>query len=310
MAQVRQRGPQARHRHAGRAVPPAAGPLLRLVLVVVSAGALLGGLLGAPVAGLARMTPAAAPGAEAIALPDPDTVPLVTVVTDAGGAPIARLYEQYRVLTGPDGIARVLEDAVVAIEDRRFREHGGVDVRSLGRALVANLRTDGNPLSGQGASTITTQYVKNHRLLTATSAAEREAVDAPTLARKLLDVQVAIALEERLGKDEILGRYLDTVHVGNGAYGVSAAARTYFGTVPTELDLAQAALLAALVRAPATYDPVRHPAAALARRGLVLDAMVDVGAVTAEQQDGLPVAELPDAPAAGYRTGGLGPPDG
>ncbi|MHA6783719.1 transglycosylase domain-containing protein [Pseudonocardia saturnea] len=251
--------------------------------MVVAGGALLGGLLAAPVAGLARVTPAALPGTAVITLPDPDAVPLVTVVTDAGGAPIVRLYEQYRLPTGPDGVAPVLEDAVIAIEDRRFHQHGGLDLRSLGRALATNLRADGNPLSGQGASTITMQYVKNHRLLTAATPAGREAADAPTLVRKLLDVQVALALEERLGKDEILARYLDTVYFGNGAYGVTAAARTYFDTVPAELDLARAALLAALVRAPAAYDPVRHPEAALARRDLVLDAMVEVGSVTAEE---------------------------
>jgi membrane peptidoglycan carboxypeptidase len=254
-----------------------------MALVVVGTGALLGGLLALPVVGLARVTPSTLPGADALVLPDADAVPLVSVVTDAGGAPIARLYDQYRVPTGPDGVADVLEDAVIAIEDRRFREHNGVDVRGLARALVANLREDGDPLSGQGASTITMQYVKNHRLLTATTAAERDAADARTLARKLLDVQVALALEERLSKDEILARYLDTVYFGNGAYGVTAAARTYFGTAPTELDLAQAALLAAVVRAPATYDPARHPEAVLARRDLVLDAMVEVGSVTAEE---------------------------
>ncbi|MBW0093670.1 penicillin-binding protein, partial [Pseudonocardia sp. KRD-184] len=286
MTQVRQRGTQARHRPVrlpSTGSGAVGGALLRLTLVVLATGALLGGLLAAPVAGLARVTPRTLPGAGAITLPDPDAVPLGTLVTDAGGAPIARLYEQYRVPTGPDGVARVLEDAVVAIEDRRFREHGGVDVRSLGRALATNLRASGNPLSGQGASTITMQYVKNHRLLTAGSAAERDAADAPTLARKLVDVQVALRLEERLTKDEILARYLDTVYFGNGAYGVTAAARTYFDTVPTELDLAQAALLAALVRAPETYDPAENPEAALARRDLVLDAMVEVGSVTAAQ---------------------------
>lgn len=292
MAALPEREPGARHRPGRRLTGrcPVVRSLLRLVLVVVGTGALVGGVLAVPVAGLTRVSPATllgtdALGADTLALPDADAVPLATVVTDAGGAPIARLYQQYRVPAGPDGVAKVLEDAVIAIEDRRFREHAGVDVRGLGRALATNLLDAGDPLSGQGASTITMQYVKNHRLLTATTAEERDAADAPTLARKLLDAQVALALEERLTKDEILARYLDTVYFGNGAYGVTAAARTYFGVTPTELDLAQAALLAALVRAPGTYDPVRSPEAALARRDLVLDAMVEVGSVTPEQAD-------------------------
>lgn len=283
MEQSRTRGTRARHRPARWARPPVARSLLRMIVLVVGTGGLLGGLLAVPVAGLDRVAPATLSGAGAVPLPDPDAVPLVSVVTDAGGAPIARLYDQYRVPIGPDGVADVVEDAVIAIEDRRFREHAGVDLRSLGRALVSNLRSSGDPLSGQGASTITMQYVKNHRLLTAATPAERDAANAPTLARKLLDLQVALALEERLTKDEILTRYLDTVYFGNGAYGVVAAARTYFGTTPVELDLAQAALLAAVVRAPETYDPARHPTAALARRDLVLDAMVEVGSVTPAQ---------------------------
>jgi membrane peptidoglycan carboxypeptidase len=125
------------------------------------------------------------------------------------------------------------------------------------------------------------QYVKNHRLYAvADTAAERDAAVAETLDRKLDDVRNALALEQRLSKRQILSRYLDAAYFGNAAYGVTAAARTYFGVTPGELTLPQAALLAGLIRSPGTYDPVAAPQAAAARRAVVLDAMVATGTAT------------------------------
>ena len=169
--------------------------------------------------------------------------------------------------------------AIVAVEDRRFFVHDGVDWRGLGRAVASNAAT-GSPLEGQGASTLTMQYVKNYRLYAvADSAAERRAATADSVGRKLSEVQVAHRVEGRLSKPEILARYLDLVYFGHGAYGVEAAARTYFGVGAGDLDVPQAALLAGIVRSPAGYDPVTRPDAARARRDTVIAAMVEVGSL-------------------------------
>jgi len=280
----RRRTLRIRPTQALRSVTSALSPV---VIVVVLGGTLLAALLVVPAAAVARFA-ASAPAAIAVptGLPDPSDTPLATVVTDRTGEPIARLYDQFRVATDPDDIADTMKAAVVAIEDRRFFSHGGVDWRGVGRAVVSNLATNGAVFDGQGASTITMQYVKNHRLYAqADGPAERDAAVADTLDRKLLDVTTALALENRLGKEEILARYLDTVYFGNGAYGVTAAARTYFATTPAQLTLPQAALLAAIVKAPSAFDPVDEPAAALARRDLVLSAMAQVGSITSAEAD-------------------------
>ncbi|MGQ0479961.1 MAG: transglycosylase domain-containing protein [Pseudonocardia sp.] len=251
----------------------------RALTAVLLAATVLVGLLVVPTVGLARV--AATPGP--YVMPDEAATPLATVITDSDGRPIARLFEQNRRRTEPAEIADTMKAAIVAIEDRRFFDHDGVDVIGTGRALVENLFTSGNPLDGQGASTITMQYASNQRLYTADGPRERAAAVADTVARKVGDIAVAVALESRLDKQDILTRYLDTVYFGHGAYGIAAAARTFFDTIPAELTLPQAALLAGMVKAPTTFDPVQEPAAATARRDLVLTAMAEVGSITPDQ---------------------------
>lgn len=288
---LRRDGAEVHRAARARAAAPALG---RIAVAVVLAGALLAAVLAVPTVALARVAVSPLPaGSVPTRLPDPAGTPLASVITDADGTPIARLFEQYRVPTEPADIAATMKAAVVAIEDRRFFAHAGVDWRGVGRSLVTNLAASGAPFDGQGASTITMQYVKNHRLYAvADTDAERDAAVAATVERKLRDVRVALRLERELSKQEILARYLDTVYFGNGAYGVAAAARTYFGTTPAELTLPQAALLAAIIKAPSTFDPVDAPAVATARRDLVLAAMVEVGSVTAEQASAAAAAPL------------------
>lgn len=257
--------------------------ILRAATVVLIAGSLLAAITVVPLAGLSSAVTSALPR-PAPRPADPADNPLATVITDATGEPIARLYDQYRVPTDPGDIAETMKAAVVAIEDRRFFDHVGVDWVGVARAIVANLAAGGDPFEGQGASTITMQYVKNHRLhAVADTPDERDAAVADTLERKLLDVTAALALEQTLSKQEILARYLDTVYFGNGAYGVEAAARTYFDSTAADLTLPQAALLAAIVKAPSTFDPVDAPEAAKARRDLVLRVMADVGSISPQQ---------------------------
>jgi penicillin-binding protein 1A len=157
-------------------------------------------------------------------------------------------------------IPRHVREAVIAIEDERFYRHRGVDGRAVLRALRTNTEAGGIE---QGGSTITQQYVKNVLLET----------DAQTITRKVEEASLALQLERRYTKDRILELYLNTIYFGNGAYGVEAAARQYFGKSIGEVELAEAALLAGLIQAPSRHDPYRYPEAAERRRGLVLDRM-------------------------------------
>jgi penicillin-binding protein 1A len=185
-----------------------------------------------------------------------------------------------RVTVTFDQIPPVLVQAVVATEDREFFSHSGVDPQGVARALVANLRDD--PLK-QGGSTITQQYVKNTYLTS-----ER------TLNRKIDEAVLAIKLEREVSKKEILERYLNTIYFGRGAYGVQAAARTYFGKDVQQLGLPEAAYLAGIIREPESADanrPSTDPLAAsnreeaTSRRQDVLRAMVETNYITQAQAD-------------------------
>ncbi len=202
-------------------------------------------------------------------------LPLTTTVTDAAGHPIARFFEpnQNRQAVTSDQISPAMKAAIIAIEDRRFYQHNGVDWQGTIRALIAN-SASGDVV--QGASTLTQQYVKNYFLyVTAKTETERLKATEQTSARKLKEAQIALQMERALSKEEILTRYLNIVSFGNGAAGVAAAARTYFNTTPDKLTVAQAALLAGMVRNIAATDPVTKPQAALDRRNVVIQQMRD-----------------------------------
>ncbi|GAA5145818.1 transglycosylase domain-containing protein [Pseudonocardia eucalypti] len=210
-----------------------------------------------------------------------DRLPAATTVTDSAGTPIAYLYDQNRTLVEPDKISPAMKAAIVAIEDRRFYEHQGVDWQGTIRALVAN-SASGDVV--QGASTLTQQYVKNYQLyVAARSAADRHKATEQTAARKLREIRIAMQLERKMSKDQILAGYLNIVFLGNNAYGVFSGAQTYFNTTPDKLTVPQAALLAGMVRSTSAYDPVAHPQAALDRRNLVIRAMAEQKMITPQQ---------------------------
>ena len=188
-----------------------------------------------------------------------------------------------RTLIRYDQIADPMRHAIVAIEDRRFWEHDGVDLRGIGRALIADIRHKGVV---EGGSTITQQFVKN--------ALDR---DQKTIARKVREAAYAWQLERDPGgwpKKKILQEYLNTIYFGNGAYGVQQAALAYFQHGAADLTLAEAALLAGIPADPTRYDPVTNPAAARQRRAVVLKAMFEESMITQDQREHANAADLPD----------------
>lgn len=218
------------------------------------------------------------------ALPDvlrtPATPQRSYVYANDGTTLITTFYDVNRTDVGLDEIAPTMRAAIVAAEDRRFYNHGGVDLRGMARALVSNA-TGGE--TTQGGSTLTMQYVRNVlKTDPGRTAEERAAATEQTVERKLQEIRYAKALEQRLSKDEILNRYLNIAYFGSGAYGISAASQRYFAKTPADLTLSEAALLAGLVQSPEAYNPIDgDQEAALARRAYVLNAMADTGVITA-----------------------------
>jgi membrane peptidoglycan carboxypeptidase len=200
-------------------------------------------------------------------------VPQRSVILAADGSRIATFYYENRVDVPLDKVAPVMRKAILAIEDNRFYEHGGLDLKATIRALASNL------MAGevtQGGSGITQQYVKNLLVETASNSEERDSARATTPARKLKELRLAVAMEKRYTKDQILERYLNIAYFGDGAYGIEAAARHYFGKSAATLTLPQAALLAGIVRYPNAYDPIANPERATERRDTVLARMAQL----------------------------------
>lgn len=254
-----------------------------VVFVVAAAGAgLLAGLALIPLAG----------GAGALtrdlvrqfeSLPDALATPPLpqrTAILASDGSILATLYVQNRIEVPFNSISPAMRQATVAIEDSRFLEHNGVDVRGVLRAFARNTSAGGIE---QGASTLTMQYVKNVLVNQATTAEELEAARGDNSARKIREVRFALALEKRYSKEEILARYLNIAYFGSGAYGVEAAARRYFDTSAAELSVLQAATLAGIVKQPTAYDPLRNPELSQKRRNVVLARMAELGYITADE---------------------------
>jgi penicillin-binding protein 1A len=203
-------------------------------------------------------------------------------VFDASGEPIGTLTSnQNKILINAGQISPNVKNAVVAVEDARFYEHAGVDFQGIGRALVKDILSQS---AAQGASTITEQFVKN----------ALAAQSSRTVFQKFREAALAYRLERHWSKDKILTQYLNTVYFGEGAYGVEAAARTYFGNAhpgcgtgaepcAAVLEPWEAATLAGIISSPYAYDPKLYPEEALARRNLVLEKMYEQGYITEAQ---------------------------
>jgi penicillin-binding protein 1A len=205
-----------------------------------------------------------------------------TIIYDASGAQLATLHgQENRFPVRLDEVPPVVQNAIVAAEDRKFFQHGGIDPVGIARATWADVRQKG---ATQGGSTITQQYVKNVYV----------GAD-PTLWRKLREAVISVKLERKLDMRQILERYINTVYFGRGAYGIQAAARTWFGKDVGALDLKEAAYLAGLIRTPSGGDVVSDPATAGQLRTFVLQAMLRSRYITPAQ-----AAEVEAIPLASY----------
>jgi membrane peptidoglycan carboxypeptidase len=203
-------------------------------------------------------------------VPRPSDLPLPQVATIlySDGSVLARIGDQDRTIVSLDQVPAAVRYDVIAAEDRSFYSEPGVSIKGTVRAAFTDL-TGGDT---QGGSTITQQYVKNAYLS-----------DSRTLSRKLQELLIAVKLDRQYTKDQILEYYLNTVYFGRGAYGIEAAAQAFFGTSVSKLNVAQGAVLAALLRAPSYYDPAGNPVAAKARWQYVIDGMVSIKQLTQQQ---------------------------
>lgn len=267
----------ARRRQSGRVRRVLRSTLFAFLLVIV---AILSTLAGFYVA-VARTLPS-------LELAGDISSPETTRIYDDSQSPVllAELHGlEDRDVLPADQIPQVMRDAVVAVEDERFYLHSGVDFLAILRAFWANIR---NREIVQGGSTITQQLIKNAYIN-----------DDQTLDRKLREAALAYQLEKRWSKEKILNEYLNIIYFGEGAYGVEAAARTYFGVHATDLTIDQAALLAGLSKAPSAYSPRRDPEAALVRRDLVLNKMYQQDYIASEELQHALSAPLKLAATAG-----------
>lgn len=217
-----------------------------------------------------------------------DNSAIVLVAQD--GSPIARRGSYKEAPIDVTKLPAYVPGAFIAIEDRRFRSHMGVDLKAIARALNRNAQAGG---VSEGGSTITQQLAKNAFL-----SSDRN------LRRKAQEAMIAVYLEMRLSKDEILSRYLSSVYFGDGAFGLRAAARHYFGKSPEQLSVGEAAMLAGMVKAPSRLAPTGNLDGARERMAVVLEAMVETQTITRAQADAVrnvgPVENQDKLPTGSY----------
>lgn len=257
--------------------------LVSFVALCAIAGIFTAGLALPVVGGIALVS---AKGAEALdELPADFNISqpsMKSIITAADGTEIAEFFAENRIVVPLKDMALPLQQGIISIEDRRFMEHKGVDIEGMSRAFLSNLA--GNNL--QGASTLTQQYIKNLLIEQGRVAGDPDLIEAAsetTIERKAREAKLALTLEQKMTKAEILEGYLNIAQFGPSVYGVEAASRHYFSKSAKDLSLAEAALLAGIPQSPNGHDPVSHPKSASERQKAVLDAMQRDGYITAAQ---------------------------
>ncbi|GAA4283736.1 transglycosylase domain-containing protein [Brevibacterium daeguense] len=231
-------------------------------------------------------------------------------IEDRNGELLTEFYWQNREEVPLDKVSEHMQDATLAVEDHRFYEHDGVDLQGIARAIVTNVLSDDQ----EGGSTLTQQYVKNVLIQNSHAEGDEEGVEEAQersggagYARKLREMKLAAAIENKYSKDEILARYLNINSYSGSpnAYGVEAAAQQFWSIPSAELDIAQAATLAGIVRNPSVYNPQSNPEETLERRNVVLGQMLSYGFITQAEHDeaveqdlALEVSERPNGCAA------------
>ncbi len=251
-------------------------------------GLLAAGVLLPAVGGLGITARNAADKFQALSANLPSQLPERSEIQDSKGHVLAYFYGHVygqsnqvidRVPVSFGQIAPIMREAIVAIEDSRYYEHGGIDIKGTVRAAIQDLHGS----SVQGGSTIAQQYVKNVLILTAKNKAQAQVAASETLARKIKELRYAVAVEHQMTKNQLLADYLNVAYFGEQAYGVEVAAERFFGTTAAALTLPQAALLAGIVENPSANDPMTHPSVALTRRNTVLARMAQLGVISQAQ---------------------------
>jgi membrane peptidoglycan carboxypeptidase len=257
------------------------GQVTMFLGVSVIAGVLVAGML-IPIAGGAGLSARSTAQAFSDSPQNLDLQPLAqrSRILAADGSLIADLYDENRISVPLKAVAPVMRQAILAIEDSRFYQHGGVDLRGTLRAAATNAQSGGLV---QGGSTLTQQYVKNVLVEQARNSEQVKAAREKGLARKYRELQYAIQIERELTKDQILENYLNIAYFGSGTYGVEAAARHYFSKTAATLSLPEAAMLAGVVRSPSAYAPTANLKKATTRRNTVLDRMDQLKMITPAQ---------------------------
>ncbi|WP_188388774.1 transglycosylase domain-containing protein [Priestia taiwanensis] len=194
--------------------------------------------------------------------------PSATKLVDESGNEISKLYREDRELVAISDIPAHVQQAFVAVEDARFYEHSGIDLKAIARAVYKDILARAKV---EGGSTITQQLAKNVFL-----------TNDKSLLRKTKELTIALSLENKYTKDQILEMYLNHIYFGHGAYGIQSASKTYFNKDVSELTVDEAAVLAALPKAPNSYSPIKNPDKAKGRRDVVLSLMAKHGYITAE----------------------------
>jgi membrane peptidoglycan carboxypeptidase len=262
--------------------------LLAFVLVAGVGGLLTAGMIMPAVAAANSATDLTVDAFEG--LPDelePTALSEKSTMLAADGTVLATFYSENREVVSIDAVAPIMQSAVIATEDKRFYQHGGIDPAGMARAAIKNALG-----SKEGASTLTQQYVKNVLIETAARnddlagvEAAREADGIEGYARKLREAKLAISLEKTWTKDQILEAYLNIAQFGVATYGVESAAQRYFSVSAADLNYLQAATIAGITQSPTYYDPVKNPANAEGRRNIVLRLMKEQGYITQEEYD-------------------------